>query len=80
VHQRHKSQQESGGAKPNFLPRCFDTHPRVRFSVGENRMKLANATNTNRKFGKPRDLQCPGSRTEVSVPLVLPRTRHPERL
>jgi hypothetical protein len=21
-------------------------------------MKLANATNTNRKFGKPRDLQC----------------------
>jgi hypothetical protein len=29
----------------------------VRFSVGENRMKLANATNLNRKFGKPRDLQ-----------------------
>jgi hypothetical protein len=29
----------------------------VRFSVGENRMKLANATNTNRKFGKPRDLR-----------------------
>jgi hypothetical protein len=45
--------------KPNFLPRCLDTHPRVRFSVGENRMKLANATNTNRKFGKPRDLQFP---------------------
>jgi hypothetical protein len=44
-------------AKPNFLPRCFETNPRVRFSVGENRMKLANATNTNRKFGKPRDLQ-----------------------
>jgi hypothetical protein len=22
-------------------------------------MKLANATNLNRKFGKPRDLQCP---------------------
>jgi hypothetical protein len=48
----------SSRAKPNFLPRCFETHPRVRFSVGENRMKLANATNTNRKFGKPRDLLC----------------------
>jgi hypothetical protein len=45
------------GAKPNFLPRCSETRPRVRFSVGENRMKLANATNLNRKFGKPRDLQ-----------------------
>jgi len=22
-------------------------------------MKIANATNSNRKFGKPRDLQCP---------------------
>ena len=32
--------------------------PRVRFSVRENRMKLANATNLNRKFGKPRDLLC----------------------
>jgi hypothetical protein len=48
----------SSRAKPNFLPRCFETHPRVRFSVGENRMKLANATNTNRKFGKPRDPLC----------------------
>jgi hypothetical protein len=48
----------SSRAKPNFLPRCFETHPRVRFSVGENRMKLANATNPNRKFGKPRDLLC----------------------
>ena len=26
--------------------------------VGENSMKLAKATNTNRKFGKPRDLLC----------------------
>ena len=30
--------------KPNFLPRCTATQPRLRFSVGENRMKLANAT------------------------------------
>ena len=47
----------SSRAKPNFLPRCSETQPRVRFSVGENRMKLANTTNLNRKFGKPRDLQ-----------------------
>ncbi len=44
--------------KPSFLPRCSATQPRVRFSVGENRMKSTNATKINRKFGKPSFLLC----------------------
>ena len=30
-------------------------------------MKVANATNLNRKFGKPRDLQCPPALNGLSA-------------
>jgi hypothetical protein len=45
------------------------------------RVKCINATNLNRNPGERREgsALCPGSRTEVSVPLVLPQNRHPER-
>jgi hypothetical protein len=51
------------GAQPNFLPRCSEIQPRVRFSVGENRRHSINAAKINRKFGKPRDLQSSGPLT-----------------
>ena len=39
-------------------------------------MKLANATNTNRKFGKPRDLRCaPAPHSKVWGLLVLTQTQ-----
>jgi hypothetical protein len=43
----------------------------------ERRMKCINATNLNRKSGG--SAVRPGFRTKVSVPLVLPQNRHPER-
>jgi hypothetical protein len=39
------------GANPDFLLRGPRQRPRVRLSVRESRMKLANATNLNRKSG-----------------------------
>ena len=45
---------------PFVIPTQRWTKPRVRLSLKERRMKSANATNFNGKFGgaKPRDLQC----------------------
>jgi hypothetical protein len=39
------------GANPDFLLRGPHQRPRVRLSVKESRMKLANATNLDRKSG-----------------------------
>jgi hypothetical protein len=39
------------GAYPDFLLRGPHQRPRVRLSVKESRMKLANATNLDRKSG-----------------------------
>jgi hypothetical protein len=39
-------------SEPGFPATLHWTQPRVRFSVRENRMNLANATNLNRKYGE----------------------------
>jgi hypothetical protein len=43
------------GANAGFPTTLHWTQPRVRFSVGENRMKSANAIKINRKSGCARD-------------------------
>jgi hypothetical protein len=67
------------GAYPDFLPRCPHQCPRVRLSVKESRMKLANATNLDRKSGVAewRDLRC--AFPERNCPSdSLPSTEHVE--
>jgi hypothetical protein len=79
VHQRHRSQQESGGAYPDFLLRG-STSGNGCGSPLESRMKPTEATVFDRKSGAAEgSAVCPGSRTKVSVPLVPPQNRHPER-
>jgi hypothetical protein len=62
---------------PGFPATLHWTQPRVWFSAGENRMKSANAVKINRKSGVAEGSAVrPGSRTKVSLPLVLPQNRH----
>ena len=78
AHQRHKSQQESGGAYPDFLLHGSTTG-NVCGSPLESRMKSTEDTVLDRKSGGAEGPAVrPGSRTKFSLPLVLPQNRHPE--
>src|SRR5271168_280590 len=57
----------SSRANPDFLPRCT-RQPRVRFSVGENRMKSVNANKINRKSVEAEGPAVPPHRAENQNP------------